>query len=144
MTATHDSIRFLSWNVKGVGTATKLVRVMVHLNQLKGDICFIQENHMLNKEVAWFKRNWVGTVYHSTFNSKARGVAILIRKGIAFVIDKSVSDSNGRYVMITGTIQGTPLLLVCVYGPNWDDYSFITKMFAAFPNVQNHYIIMGG
>lgn len=130
--------------MKGVGNVTKLGRVMAHLNQLKGDVYFIQETHLLNREVARLKRNWVGEVFHSMFNGKARGAAIIIRRGIPFVLDKFISDSNGRYVMVSGAYQNTSFLFVCVYGPNWDDSSFITKLFESFPDIQNHYIIMGG
>lgn len=138
MTSAHNALRFVSWNVKGMGNVTKLGRVMAHLNQLRGDIFFIQETHLCNKEVARLKKNWVGEMFHSTFNGKARGTAVIIRKGIPFVPDKSVLDSNGRYVMVSGTLQDRPYLLVCVYGPNWDDSSFVSKLFALFLDIHNH------
>lgn len=138
------TLRFISWNVKGTGNATKLSRVMTHLNQLKGDVYFLQETHMLNRETIWLKKGWVGEVFHSTFNSKARGAAILIRRGVPFTADRSISDPQGRYMMVSGKLQGIPVLFVCVYGPNWEDNLLISRLFTSTPDLEGHYIIMGG
>ena len=138
------ALRFISWNVKGMGNATKLGRVMTHLNQLKGDVYFLQEMHMLNRETIQLKKGWVGEVFHSTFNSKARGAAILIRRGVPFTAERLISDSQGRYMMVSGKLQGIPVLFVCVYAPNWDDNLFISRLFTSIPDLEGHYIIMGG
>uniref|UniRef100_A0A3P9JW43 Reverse transcriptase domain-containing protein n=1 Tax=Oryzias latipes TaxID=8090 RepID=A0A3P9JW43_ORYLA len=140
----NNRFRLISWNVKGLGNATKLGRVMTHLNRLKGDIYFLQETHMPNKEVVRLKKHWVGEVFHSTFNCRARGAAIIFRKDLPFIAEKSVLDPNGRYVIVSMKIQLTSFLFICVYGPNWDDSAFVKKLFSSFPDLQNHYIIMGG
>lgn len=144
MTPALSTLRFVSWNVGGLGNATKLEQVMAHLNQLKGNIYFIQETHMLNREVACLKRNWVGGIYHTSFNSKTSGAAILIWKGVGFILNSSVLDPGGRFVMISGALWNTRYLLVCMYGPNWDDHHFFTKLSASFPDVHNSQIILGG
>lgn len=36
------------------------------------------------------------------------------------------------------------MTLACVYGPNWDDEAFITKLFSSLPNLENYYLIIGG
>lgn len=127
----NNVLKLISWNVKGTGTATKLGRLMTHPNRLRGDVYFLQETHMLNRETVRLKKGWVGEVFHSTFNSKARGAAILIRRGVP-------------WWMVSGRLQGIRVLLVCVYGPNWDDNLFITRLFTSFPDLKGHYIIMGG
>lgn len=144
MTTAGTTLRFVSWNVKGMGNIIKLQRVMTHLDQLKGDIYFVQETHMLNKYVARLKRRWVGDVFHSTFNGKARGAAILIRKGLPFKLEKSVLDPNGRYVMVSGRLREMPFLFVCVYGPNWDDSLFVSRLFSSFPDIRDHHVVVGG
>ena len=115
-----NSIRFLSWNVKGTGHPIKRSRVLLHLKHLKTDIAFIQETHMRNTDHVRLRKSWVSQVFHSTFNSKARGVAILIHRRTQFIPTSSISDPNGRYLIVTGTIQRTPVLLVNVYAPNFD------------------------
>lgn len=64
--------------------------------------------------------SWVGQVYHSNFNSKARGVAILINKIIKFSSTDVIADKNGRYLIIAGTLMQTEVLLVNVNAPNFD------------------------
>lgn len=140
----NSTLKLVSWNVKGMGSAAKLGRVMSHLDQLKGDIYFLQETHMLKRETVRLKKGWVGETFHSTFNNRARGAAILIRRGVPFTADRSILDPHGRYAMVSGRLQGNLVLFICVYGPNWDDSNFITKLFTSFPNFESHYIIIGG
>lgn len=137
-------IRFISWNVRGVGGPTKCDKIMTHLQQLKGDMFFIQETHLWNREVTRLKRGWVDHVFHSRFNERARGTAIMVRKNIMFEPGKVVSDLNGRFVIVAGKLQNTTVILASVYGPNWDDCSFISKLSTSLPNIYNHYIIISG
>lgn len=64
---------------------------------------------------------YFGQVFHSGFDSKARGVAILIGKKINFSTSNVISDKNGRYLIIIGTLWHTPVILVNVYAPNSDN-----------------------
>lgn len=53
------------------------------------------------------KANWIGHTYYSSFTSKARGMAIIIRKGIPFILKNTISDKEGRYTIVTGEIYTT-------------------------------------
>lgn len=86
----------------------------------------------------------MGQSYFSSFYSKSRGVAILFHKSIPFVCSKVVSDPNGRYLIITGSLYGTQLIFVNVYAPNWDDAEFFKKLFSALPDMSSHLLILGG
>lgn len=46
--------------------------------------------------------------------------------------------------MVSGKLQGIPVLFVCVYGPNWEDNLLISRLFTSNPDLGGHYIIMGG
>lgn len=48
----------------------------------------LQETHLTDTEHLKLKRDWVGQVFYSSYNSKSRGVAILINKKLNFTIDK--------------------------------------------------------
>lgn len=144
MTNINSSFRFISWNVRGVGNATKANKIMTHLQQLKGDVFFLQETHLRNKEIMRLKRNWIGNMYHSKFNAKARGTAILIRNNVLFEQHNIVADPDGRFILVSGNLQGSLVTLASVYGPNWDDDSFITKLFSSLPNLENYQLITGG
>ncbi len=130
--------------VKGVGDATKTSRIMTHMQQLKRDIFFIQETHLRNREVPQLKKPWISHLFHSEFNQKARGTAILIHKNTQFEPHKTVTDPAGRFVIVSGKLHNTQVILASVYFPNWDDSSFVTKLFTSFPNIDNYNIILEG
>ena len=140
----QGSVRFVSWNVKGANTNIKLNRIMTHLEHLKTDIAFLQETHLCPSDVPRLKKRWVGHLFHSKLNCRARGAAILIRKNIAFELISTTADPNGRYVIVSGLIQKVPVVLVCVYAPNWDDTQFIFSFFSMLPVHSNNFLIIGG
>lgn len=39
-----------------------------------------------------------------------------------------ISDPNGHSILISGSLFHTPVILVNVYGPNWDNDNFINKL----------------
>uniref|UniRef100_A0A3B4A6U0 exodeoxyribonuclease III n=1 Tax=Periophthalmus magnuspinnatus TaxID=409849 RepID=A0A3B4A6U0_9GOBI len=144
MTVTGSNVRFISWNIKGLGSAVKRSKVFSHLRCLKPDIVFLQETHMRTNNQVRLRCPWVANVFHSSFNSKARGVAILIGKSIPFILTKTISDRDGRYLIVSGTIFHTPVLLINVYAPNFDNPGFMNKLFGALPSLNDHFLIFGG
>lgn len=144
MTSTDNVLKVVSWNVRGLGNTTKTAKVMAHLQQLKGDIFFLQETHLRNKEIRRLKRSWISHVFHSRFNARARGTAILIRNNIMFEQHKIIADTDGRFIIVVGKLQNSLVILACVYGPNWDDSTFMPKLFSSIPDIEKHYLILGG
>lgn len=140
----ESSVRFLSWNIKGMGSPIKRSRIFAHLKRLKADQVFLQETHMRTKDQVRLECPWVSEVLHSNFNSKARGVAILIGKSIQFSPSKVISDNNGRYLIVLGTLFHVPILLVNIYAPNFDNPHFMNKLFECLPSLNNNLLIIGG
>lgn len=134
---------FTSWNVKGMNHPIKRGKVLSHLKSLNSDIMFLQETHLKNDAHSRLRSNWIGHIYHSTFSSKARGAAILIRKGIHFKHKSTIADRDGRYVIVTGEINSTPVTLVNIYGPNFDNPSFFQKVFSLIPDLSLTSLIIG-
>lgn len=112
-------LRFTSWNVKGLNSQIKRNKILNHLKQLNTKIALIQETHLTIADHVKIKRDWVGQLYHSSFSSKSRDVAILKHRSVPFSMSKVISDPNGRFIIITGHINGVRLVLANVYGPNW-------------------------
>lgn len=137
-------VRFSSWNVKGLNGPIKRARVFSHLKKLKVDIVFLQETHLITADQIRLKKNWVGQSFHSSYNTKSRGVSILIHKKIVFTSSKIISDPQGRYIIVSGSLFNTPTVLVNVYAPNWDDSSFITKLISLIPDLDTHKLILAG
>lgn len=138
------ALRFVSWNVKGMNSPVKRNKVFGHLKLLNTKIAFLQETHLLPSDHFRLRREWVGQFFHSSFSSKARGVAILIHKSVPFSVTKVVSDTNGRYVIIIGKMGGNNLILANAYGPNWDNDNFFKNFFFSLPDLNSHQLILGG
>ncbi len=89
-------------------------------------------------------RGWVGKVYHSNFKFKCRGAAILFSNTVPFICSHSFSDSQGRFVIVEGTLCNGPLVLICIYAPNYNDDQFFTSLWTLIPNLNAHGLLMGG
>lgn len=77
-------------------------------------------------------------------HGRFRGVAILLHKSISFECTKVVTDPNGRYLIVCGKLYQTPVMLINVYGPNWDDEGFFKSLFSNLPDLSSHLPIFGG
>ena len=119
-----DDMKIINWNVKGLNQAVKRKRVLSHLQHLGVGIAFLQETHLPNQDQSKIHKEWVGQMFHSQFNCKGRGVAILIHKKIPFIVSNTILDPNGRYVMVVGELFQLRLVLVNIYSPNFDDDHF--------------------
>uniref|UniRef100_A0A3Q3W9E8 Endonuclease/exonuclease/phosphatase domain-containing protein n=1 Tax=Mola mola TaxID=94237 RepID=A0A3Q3W9E8_MOLML len=113
---------FVSWNIKGLGSPVKRSRVFAHLKRLKSDLVFLQETHIRNKDQVRLKCPWVAEVFHSNFNSKARGVDILVCKSV-------------QYLIVAGSLCRVPVLLVNINA---------NKSFERLPSLSNIFLIFGG
>ncbi len=137
-------IHFLSLNAKGMNTWIKRQKTLSYLQQLKSDVTFLQETHLKNNNVNYLKRGWVGQVFHTQFNAKARGTAILIHKDIPFQAKEVITDTNGRFVIVSGQLLASLVIMVNIYAPNYDDASFFDKLFSTIPSDNNYNLIIGG
>lgn len=90
----NHSITFVSLNVKGVNNTVKRQNIDNYLRQLNVDVAFLQETHLKQGQIKLLKRNWVGQVFHSNFNVKARGAAILVHKDIPFQSEETITQQG--------------------------------------------------
>lgn len=139
-----NSFNFVTWNVKGMNHPVKRKKVLTHLKNLSAGIAFIQETHLKNSDNARLKCGWVGQIFHSTFQGKARGVAILINKHVSFTPSTVKADKNGRYVIVTGKLENLNVALANIYAPNSDDPAFFSHVFSLLPCLNSDLLIMGG
>ncbi len=119
-------LRFMSWNVKGLNHLVKRSRVLAPLRQLKVEVAFLQETHLRSTDQSRLSCRWNGQIFHSSLQGKARGVAILIDKNVPFVPNDIISDKDGRYINVSGTLCNKNLILANFYAPNFDVSFFQT------------------
>lgn len=122
-------IKITSWNVRGIRELAKLKQVLNRIKHLKSKIFFLQESHLIVSDVHCLSKRWPGQVFHATFSSHARGVAILIHRSLPFQVTKIIQDPSGRYIIVQGSILTQKLNLINIYGPNDDHPSFFEKLF---------------
>lgn len=73
-------ITFLTWNIRGFGSQTKTIKVLNHLNKLQADICLLQETHLSESDHNKIKSSQYNHLFLAHYNTKQRGVCILISK----------------------------------------------------------------
>lgn len=109
------------------------------------NVAMVQETHLDDSEHLKLQQGPFGQVFFSSFTTRSRGVAVLIRKNLSFIISDCVKDLKGRYVIIKGTLQGQNIVMMNVYFPPAQPTTFLTKMFLDLaPFLSNSTIIVGG
>lgn len=68
----------------------------------------------------------------------------MIRKGIPFIHKDTISDKEGRFLIVTGEIYSTPLTLMNKYAPNIDNPSFFQKAMFLIPDLSQTNLIIAG
>lgn len=138
------SLNTVSWNVKGLNHPVKRRKVLNHLKQFNAGIIFLQETYLRSADNDRFMASWAGQHFHSTFQAKARGVSILVARGVVFEPLDITADKNGRFVIVTGKLFNMNVVLANVYAPNIDDAAFFVRLFSNLPDLGQHHLILGG
>ncbi|XP_051794339.1 calcium-binding mitochondrial carrier protein SCaMC-2-B isoform X1 [Acanthochromis polyacanthus] len=137
-------VNCVSWNVKSLNHTLKYKKIMLHLKQLNTDIAFLQETHVCTADSASLSKKWSGQIFQSNFQSKSRGVAIMVGRHVQFTASNVKADTAGRFVIVVGKLCTLPVILASVYAPNWDDSDFFSTLFSMISNMSTHSIILGG
>ena len=64
----------------------------------------------------------------SVYSTYARGVAILLRRGLCWRSEDWCGDTEGRYAVVHAVLSGKCVTIACVYGPNADDPEFVLRV----------------
>ena len=123
-----STLTFMSFNVKGINNPIKRKKILNYLKNQDCSIAFIQESHLTDTEHLKLQRDWVGSVFYSSFNSRSRGVAILCHKQISLKIISQEKDTAGRWIILKCDINNEPFTLINLYGPNKDDANFFKNL----------------
>lgn len=138
------TIKCLTWNIRGLNNHKKARMVASTLRRLQIDMCCLQETHLSNaQDPKLFPRSW-GEVHASSYSQHARGVAILIKRGIGWHTLQTTIDPEGRYVILYGQLATTYMVLVATYGPNIDDPAFFHRLWAKIVTLGCDTILWGG
>ncbi len=144
---THTSmgaLRFVTWNVNGAGSREKKLKIFSQLKKLQADVVLLQETHRPATATDQLKTTEFPNVFSACYNSRQRGVAILIHKNVNFTVLNTVIDPEGRFLIIKLSIFDKKLCIVSIYGPNVDDPSFFHGFFTALSEQLDCALVIGG
>lgn len=123
-------MKFISFNVNGVLKPVKRSKILSKLKKEKAQIALLQETHLSQSEHAKLKRMGFKYVFSSSVKSKhKRGVATLISSTLNYEHISEISDDEGRFVRVTGRIEGSDITILNVYAPPESDWSFYRSIF---------------
>ena len=117
MPSTMATIKFLTWNVRGLREKIKRSAALAFLKKQRADVVVLVETHVEGRLQMALRRPWVGWAYHSTHTSHARGVSVLIAKSVHFELCELRTDPEGRYVFLHAKLYGEPFLIMAFYIP---------------------------
>lgn len=141
---TCDTLRLCTWNIKGSHSPIKRKKILSSLKKEKVDIAMLQETHLNNEEHLKLQQCGFDQVYFSSFTTKSRGVAILIKRNLPIKVSKCITDKYGRFVLILASLHGEDLALLNVYCPPGHPLDFLTEAFTKLSDLAVENTIVGG
>lgn len=141
---TLGSYKLLTWNVRGMGAIQKRHRVHTYLLRCQAHIVFLQESHLTESEAQTTRKKWWGHNYSTNYSAFSRGAAIWTRHGVPFTELERRVDDQGRYILLKGTLDGSPVILGSIYAPNFDQDKFLHWLGTALAGWDTIPWILGG
>lgn len=143
-TMASNRLRVCTWNIRGSHNPIKRKKVLSFLKKENIDIALLQETHLDDKEHLKLQQGGFGQVFFSSFTSRSRGVAILVKKNLPLKVLNCVKDKFGRFVIINGTLQGQNISIMNIYFPPAHPPDFLTKAFLDFSELNSDTAVVGG
>lgn len=131
-------------NVRGLGDAVKRKQVLNWLKQKEAKILMLQETHSTKENEHLWWQEWGGDIIFNHGTSSARGTCILFDRDVSKKILKTVTDKEGRYIILDIEINGLRLTMGNIYGPNEDSPEFYLDVIEQIETMANDNRIIGG
>lgn len=144
VTRWDKNFKLISWNVNGMGDKLKRGIVLQFIKRHLPDVAFLQETHLIGNSCQALNRWGYTLAVHAGFTSGSRGVGILLRRNFPLVVERSETDPQGRFAVLSGRWEGRTLSLVTVYMPpglQTQSYHDLGKLLLSLPEGQ---LIVGG
>ena len=141
-----ESLRFATYNVRGMRDQQKRDKIYKYIREKNFDIALLQEVHSTHEDEGFWRSQWGGKAYFSHSTSQARGVAIMIAKNVKVKIDesKNITSEDGRLLKISMDHEGEKFSIINIYAPNTDEPTFFVKLGDIVQQCKEDKIIIGG
>ncbi|KAJ8365256.1 hypothetical protein SKAU_G00140870 [Synaphobranchus kaupii] len=134
-------ISLMSWNIHGL--QTKVAYVTEEAENNKCDIVFLQETHIRPQDADVYDELKEWECYFSKYDSRKKGVAILIKKHDGFECTESDVDPDGSYIILKCVVRGQPYTLVNVYNHKLDT-DVLDKLILYLQECAEGVLVIGG
>lgn len=120
------------------------MKIFKYLNKQQVDIACLHEPHYSSSSCP----NYFDAQYPQFFLAngpiKQKGVLIALRNSVPFSFSKWISDPNGRYLLLQGTIQNIEVTILTYYAPNVDPWPFLTHICSLLMSHQRGALLLAG
>uniref|UniRef100_A0A8C5QIU9 Reverse transcriptase domain-containing protein n=1 Tax=Leptobrachium leishanense TaxID=445787 RepID=A0A8C5QIU9_9ANUR len=137
-------LKVISHNVKGLLSPNKRRGATRYYRKLRADVVLLQETHFTRARVPGYWGEGYTAHYHSAGSTRKTGVSILMRGSLHFHLTQQESAMDGRYLRVSGTIEGKPVTFVSVYAPSPPEASFWRALEDRFAQLPNNGVFVGG
>ena len=111
-------VSIITLNVNGLSAPTKRYRLAAWVQKQDPYICCLQETHFRLRDTYRMKGKGWKMIFHVSGNQNKAGVAILISDEVDFKIKNIMSNKEGYYIMIKGSIQEEDITILNIYASN--------------------------
>ena len=145
-----ENITLNCFNCRGLRDKKKRLNIFHWLKRTHPGITLLQETHSLSSDEIEWQKDWDGKMYFSHGTSFSSGVAILIPQKLISAVDvkNTITDNEGRLVLLDCSVYDNPLIVSSVYFPTKDkpreQSQFLDYIKEVICNYNGQNIIMGG
>lgn len=115
--AVQGDLNINSLNVRGLRNKLKRCTIFDWLKLKYKGIMFLQETHGSKEIEKEWENDWGGKILFNHGDKNSRGVAILFDKEHDYKILNTISDDEGRFLLLELSVDGQEFVLVNVYFP---------------------------
>ncbi|CAH2306504.1 Hypothetical predicted protein [Pelobates cultripes] len=138
-------LRVLSLNCRGLNVPERRSHLLRDLRKAQISVAMLQETHFLEGSAPKLRNQHYP---HNSFNnhptSRRSGVAILLAAEMDFRVLDRMSDTQGRFLFLKGTIADKLYTLVSVYVPNTNQARFLRGTLNKLRGFSEGALIVGG
>ena len=116
-----DLFKLTSLNVGGLNNFHKRRTLLTWCWKRKADVIFFQETHSKKETEKQWINEWGGKMFVSLGSPNSYGVAVLIRNGFNYSIQKTITDPMGRFIILKMNIEDKMYTLINIYHIDTDE-----------------------
>ncbi|CAH2284019.1 Hypothetical predicted protein, partial [Pelobates cultripes] len=123
-----ESFHIIAQNCRGLNTPKKRAHLLQDLKRRRVLIALLQETHLRDTDTHRLQKKHYKTTFYSNHpTARKAGVSILLNTDLHFTRSKTLTDTDGRYLFVKGTISQTTYTFASVYAPNANQVKFLCK-----------------